>query len=116
LPYALACLGFPALQGLLSHRLGASRQGELQGGVAALMSATSMAGSLLMTQLFAQFSGPAAILPFPGAPMGLGALLAFLALGIVLGVLGPPRRNRSPALGHPPALPTREARTGEPTF
>ncbi|MBI1205765.1 MAG: MFS transporter [Azospirillum sp.] len=82
-PYALACFGFPALHSRLSRQLPAERQGELQGGVAALISGAALVGPVIMTTLFAACSGPAAVVSFPGAPMLLGAVLAVLALVVV---------------------------------
>jgi DHA1 family tetracycline resistance protein-like MFS transporter len=65
----------PALNALLSRQVPASSQGELQGGVAALYSLSSIVGPPLMTQLF-RWNGD-----FPGAPFAFSAGLVLLSLG-----------------------------------
>ena len=78
--YAAACFGAPAMHSLLSGRLPAGRQGQLQGGVTALMSGASMVGPLAMSGLFMIFTAPGAVVTFPGAPLLFGAGLSLVAL------------------------------------
>ena len=52
-----------------------SEQGELQGTLTGLMSLTAIFGPLLMTHLFAAFTGKQAYIEFPGAPFLVGAVL-----------------------------------------
>ena len=85
--YALGGLAGPAMQGAISSQVPPTEQGELQGTLTSLISATGVVGPLLMTSLFAYFTGPHAPAQLPGAPFLLGALLSLLALFIALGPL-----------------------------
>jgi DHA1 family tetracycline resistance protein-like MFS transporter len=75
IPYCLGGIAGPALQAIISGRVAANEQGELQGALTSLMSATSIVGPPLMTNLFAFFTKPSAPVHFPGAPFLLGAVL-----------------------------------------
>lgn len=75
IPYSLGGIAGPALQGIMSNQVPANEQGELQGTLTGLMSLTAIFGPLLMTHLFALFTGKQAILEFPGAPFLVGAVL-----------------------------------------
>lgn len=86
-PYCLGGIAGPALQGLISSQVPADEQGELQGGLTSLVSATGIVGPLLMTNLFAFFTRPGAPVQFAGAPFLLGAALALAAAGLALGSL-----------------------------
>ncbi len=79
-PYALGGIAGPAIQGTLSNHIPANEQGELQGLLASLMSVTSIVGPVLMTSLFAYFTGPGAPVYFPGAPFLAGAVLTMLSI------------------------------------
>jgi DHA1 family tetracycline resistance protein-like MFS transporter len=57
----------------------ANEQGELQGALTSLMSATSIIGPPLMTNLFAYFTSPQAPFLFPGASFLLGGMLMLLS-------------------------------------
>jgi DHA1 family tetracycline resistance protein-like MFS transporter len=74
-PYALGGIAGPALQGIISSHVPANEQGELQGGLTSLMSCCAIIGPLIMTGLFAYFTGKDAPFIFPGAPFIVGALL-----------------------------------------
>jgi DHA1 family tetracycline resistance protein-like MFS transporter len=74
-PYSLGGIAGPALQGIMSNQVPANEQGELQGTLTGLMSLTAIFGPLLMTHLFAAFTGKEAYFEFPGAPFLLGAVL-----------------------------------------
>ena len=73
--YSLGGITGPAIQGVISSSVPANEQGELQGGLTSLMSATSIAGPPLMTNLFSYFTAPTAPIYFPGAPFLMAALL-----------------------------------------
>lgn len=76
---AVATLGgvvYPSLQSLMSAQVGRDAQGELQGAVSSLVSLSTIAGPLVMTQAFAYFSSPAAPIRLPGAAFVLAAVLA----------------------------------------
>jgi DHA1 family tetracycline resistance protein-like MFS transporter len=72
----------PALQGLMTARVGGDRQGELQGAVGSVQSFAQLIGPLLFTLTFAWFVGGAAPFVLPGAPFLLAA--ALLAAALVL--------------------------------
>lgn len=80
IPFALGGLAGPALQGIISSQVPSNEQGELQGALTSLMSATSIIGPLLMTYLFNFFTSPYAPVHFPGAPFLMGALLTIASL------------------------------------
>ncbi len=97
--YSLGGLAGPALQGSISGQVPPSEQGELQGALTSLVSATGVVGPLIMTSLFAWFTRPAAPLYFPGMPFLAGAVLTLLALLVAAGPL-----RRLPATAAPPAV------------
>jgi DHA1 family tetracycline resistance protein-like MFS transporter len=74
-PYCLGGIAGPALQAIISGNVPSNEQGELQGALTSLMSATSIVGPPLMTNLFAYFTQPSAPVQFAGAPFLLGSLL-----------------------------------------
>ena len=75
-------LVMPVTNALMSHRVAANAQGELQGAVASLFSLSSIAGPPLMTQLFGRFSAPGARVHLPGAAFFAAAALATCSLAI----------------------------------
>lgn len=77
--YCLGGIAGPAIQGIISTHVPANEQGELQGALTSLMSATSIIGPPVMTSLFYLFSKPGAKVYFPGAPFALGAFLFLLS-------------------------------------
>lgn len=79
IPYCLGGIAGPAIQGLISGQVPSNEQGELQGGLTSLVSATSIVGPPLMTGLFAYFTAPRAPLYFPGAPFLLAAVLTVIS-------------------------------------
>jgi DHA1 family tetracycline resistance protein-like MFS transporter len=56
IPYALGGIAGPSIQGIISTHVPPNEQGELQGALTSLMSATSIVGPVLMTSLFAYFT------------------------------------------------------------
>lgn len=74
IPYCLGGIAGPALQSIISGHVPPNEQGELQGALTSLMSATSIVGPLLMTNLFAYFTHKEAPVYFPGASFLLGAV------------------------------------------
>lgn len=79
---SLWALTGPALQALMSRRVGAEEQGRLQGALSGLHGITGMIGPVLFTQSFALGIAPAAGLGLPGLPYGLAA--ALLAVSLVV--------------------------------
>lgn len=85
--YCLGGIAGPSLQGIISSHVPANEQGELQGGLTSLVSATTIVGPLLMTNLFSYFTSANAPVKFAGAPFVAGSIftlasvwLAYLAL------------------------------------
>mgnify|MGYP003290893789 CR=1 FL=1 len=85
----------PTTNALMSHRIAADAQGELQGAIASLYSLSSIVGPPLMTQLFGRFSAPDAPIYLPGAAFLAATLLAMASLVIYWLVTrgGTPRRE-----------------------
>lgn len=73
--YALGGIAPPSIQGIISGRVAANEQGELQGMITALNSITTILSPLIMTNLFYQFTKPDAPVYFPGAAFAAAALL-----------------------------------------
>ena len=75
----------PAMNGIMSRQIPANAQGELQGLLGSVASSTFIFSPVMMTQLFAYFSSPAAPVYFPGAAFALaGVLTAGSALTMVV--------------------------------
>jgi DHA1 family tetracycline resistance protein-like MFS transporter len=77
--YCLGGIAGPALQGIISTHVPSSEQGELQGALTSLMSATSIIGPPIMTNLFAVFSKDGTGYFFPGAPFFAGAIFFLIS-------------------------------------
>ena len=84
IPYALGGIAGPSIQGLISTKVPANEQGEIQGALTSIMSATGILGPLFMTGLFAYFTREHAPIVFPGAPFLLGAILSLLSTYIAI--------------------------------
>ena len=78
-PYCLGGIAGPSLQGIISTQVPKNVQGELQGGLTSLMSATSIVAPPLMTGIFSYFTAAGAPIYFPGAAMLAGAMLTFVS-------------------------------------
>jgi len=79
IPYCLGGISGPGLQAIISGQVPPNEQGELQGSLTSVISITSIVGPLVMSNLFAYFTGPLAPIYFPGAPFMLAALLMLLS-------------------------------------
>lgn len=77
--YCLGGIAGPALQGIISSHVPANEQGELQGALTSLMSATSIVGPPVMTNLFSFFSKSEGSIYFPGAPFIAGAIFFLIS-------------------------------------
>ncbi|MGB8194467.1 MAG: TCR/Tet family MFS transporter [Chitinophagaceae bacterium] len=95
-PYCLGGIAGPALQAIISNHVPANEQGELQGGLTAVMSVTTIIGPIVMTNLFAYFTQKNARIHFSGAPFLLGALL-MLASAILAYVVLKKEKHGVPA-------------------
>ncbi|WP_366518172.1 TCR/Tet family MFS transporter [uncultured Mucilaginibacter sp.] len=81
-PYSLGGIAGPALQSIMSGFVPPNEQGELQGALTSLMSATTIFAPVLMTSLFAFFTSANSPFLFPGAPFFLGAVLVLVSTGL----------------------------------
>lgn len=79
---AIQAITYPALNALMSQRVPANAQGELQGGVASLGSIANIVGPLIMTQSLAYFTAASAPVYFPGAAFVLAAVINLF--GVIL--------------------------------
>jgi DHA1 family tetracycline resistance protein-like MFS transporter len=83
-----ALMGFygPAAQGLMTHRVSASEQGQLQGANSSVQGIAGLVGPGLFTWIFAYFISTGRSWQLPGAPFLLGSLLLLTALLLALRV------------------------------
>jgi DHA1 family tetracycline resistance protein-like MFS transporter len=82
LVFTLGGVATPALSAIMSRKVPADEQGELQGVSASVTSLTSVAALLAMPNLFGWFTGPKAPVYFPGAPFLAACLCELAALAI----------------------------------
>ena len=87
IPYCLGGISGPALQSIITGHVPANAQGELQGALKSLISATSIISPVIMTGLFAHFTAKSTQIYFPGAPFMLGAILMIAAAIVAYKVL-----------------------------
>ncbi len=92
--YCMGGIAGPSLQGIISTQVSPNEQGELQGSLTSLMSATAIFGPLLMNNLFAWFSGKSAPFYFPGAPFVVAAALLLVSVLLALPFLKANRAAR----------------------
>ena len=69
----------PALQAVVSEQVPPSEQGEIQGTLTSLMSASSIVGPPMMASVFYYFTHDEAPFLFPGAPFVLGGILMLIS-------------------------------------
>ncbi|MGL6127814.1 MFS transporter, partial [Chryseobacterium artocarpi] len=81
-PYCLGGICGPALQSVITKSVPSNEQGELQGALTSLMSATSIIGPPMMTNLFYFFTHDEAPFKFSGAPFFLAFILMSLSVVI----------------------------------
>ncbi len=78
-PYCLGGIAGPALQAVVSLQVPANEQGEIQGTLASLMSASAIVGPPVMTGIFYYFTNKDAPFVFGGAPFLLGGILMLIS-------------------------------------
>lgn len=81
---ALSDLTPPLMTAMASNMVDEQRQGMLQGVIASLSSVAAVVAPLILTGIFGVFSGPEAVVYFPGAPFILSALLIIAIIPLVL--------------------------------
>ncbi len=94
---ALSGFTMPALQAIMTSRVAANTQGELQGAIASANALTAVIGPPLMTQLFGYFSSDAAPVHFPGAAFLAAALLTATSLALLHRIFSSPRMETAGA-------------------
>lgn len=77
---ALWGLAGPAMQSLMSRRVLATEQGQLQGAVGSIRGITGMIGPIVMTNVFAVTAGSHALIEEPGAVYYLAAMLLVVTM------------------------------------
>ncbi|WP_421784666.1 TCR/Tet family MFS transporter [Hyphobacterium sp.] len=85
---ALAGIGGPAVQGIMSNQVPANMQGALSGATTSLSSLMTVFGPGLMTYIFYTYSNREAAFYFPGAPFVLAGMLTLFAVYIIARVIG----------------------------
>jgi MFS transporter, DHA1 family, tetracycline resistance protein len=75
IPYCLGGIAGPALQAVISGQVPPTEQGEIQGTLTSLMSASAIIGPPLMSSVFYYFTHSESPFIFPGAPFFLGGIL-----------------------------------------
>ncbi len=84
---ALWGLSGPAIQGLMTRRVGGSEQGELQGANASIMGIASLIGPGLFTQTFAYAIDATSAIDLAGAPFLVAAMLLLGSAGLATRVV-----------------------------
>ncbi len=83
LTWLLGALVMPSIQSLMTHRVPADAQGELQGAVGSLYGLSSFIAPPVMTQLFRHFTADDAPVQFPGAAFVLAAVLVVGSMALL---------------------------------
>jgi DHA1 family tetracycline resistance protein-like MFS transporter len=73
-----------AIQSIMTKRVAADQQGQLQGANASVQSISQLLGPSLFTLTFAYFIGAQTPLHLPGAPFFLASVLVLTALGVAV--------------------------------
>lgn len=79
IPYCLGGIAGPAMQSVISSKVDTTEQGEIQGTLSSLMSASTIIGPPLMSSVFYYFTHNEAPFKFAGAPFVLGASLMLIS-------------------------------------
>ena len=79
---ALNFLTYPALQAIMSARVGPDGQGKLQGIVASVVGLSAIVVPPVMTGLFRHYSADGAAVWFPGAPFVAAAAIVLVGIGV----------------------------------
>ena len=90
--YCLGGIAGPALQAIITLQVPDNEQGEIQGTLTSLMSASAIVGPPLMTGIFYYFTKEEAPFTMAGAPFVLGGFLMLLSAYLAFHSL---RRKRS---------------------
>ncbi|WP_333599292.1 TCR/Tet family MFS transporter [Flavobacterium sp.] len=97
IPYCLGGIAGPALQSVISEKVPPNEQGEIQGTLASLMSASAIVGPPMMTNVFYFFTHKDAPFQLPGAPFILGSFL--MLISTLIAYFSFHNRKKNPAIG-----------------
>lgn len=86
-------LAGPAMQSLMTRRVSASAQGQLQGAIASLVGIGGLIGPGIFTQAFAFFIGSETLWHLPGAPFLFASSLLLVAAAIARRVTKPEEKR-----------------------
>ncbi len=78
----LMSLVWPSTQSMMSHEIGPSEQGQLQGAINSLRGIAGMVGPGLFTYIFSQSIGAHAVIHSPGMPFFVAAGLLLTGLAV----------------------------------
>ena len=81
---ALGAVITPAIQGMMSKKVGDTRQGELQGALTSVGAVAMIVSPLVMTYTFSEFTRNGAPIYLPGAPFLVAMALIVVALVVFL--------------------------------
>lgn len=76
----------PMLVAMMSKAVPEDAQGELQGGISAVMNVAMLVGTVLFSQVFGYFMQEARGTPSPNVAFGLASGLLFAVVGLYLTV------------------------------
>jgi len=79
IPYCLGGIAGPAMQAVISLQVPANEQGEIQGTMSSLISASTIIGPPMMSMVFYYFTHKDAPFQFAGAPFVLGGILMIVS-------------------------------------
>lgn len=92
-PYCLGGIAGPAMQAIISGQVPANEQGEIQGTLSSLMSASAIVGPPVMSSTFYFFTHKDAPVLLPGAPFILASIIMLASTIIAYTTLRKHRQN-----------------------
>jgi len=84
----LMSIAWPSAQSIMSHHIGPSEQGQLQGAVNSLRGIAGLLGPGLFTYIFSKSIGLSAPIQLPGMPFFVAAGMLVAALGLMVVIRG----------------------------
>ncbi|MBP6373158.1 MAG: TCR/Tet family MFS transporter [Flavobacterium sp.] len=93
IPYCLGGIAGPAMQAIISGQVPANEQGEIQGTLSSLMSASAIVGPPVMSSTFYFFTHKDAPVLLPGAPFILASIIMLASTIIAYTTLRKHRQN-----------------------
>jgi DHA1 family tetracycline resistance protein-like MFS transporter len=101
IPYALGGISVPNIQSILTTKVPANEQGELQGGLTSLVSIAAIIGPVLMAGSFSHFTQKGNEIYFPGISFFIGGLLTMVSLIISYSALKRLKASEQPVVAEP---------------